>query len=74
MLRLIVGSSFDSNFRNQPDPTISFSGTDRKPKLIPINLKSTQLDPTRISVPIFGIESSRQEIAKYVKNTRDSIN
>ena len=64
--RLTVGSGFDSNFSNRPDPTIPTLGTDPKPDSIPIILEPTRLDPSRYLVPILGIESNCQGIENYV--------
>jgi len=66
VVRLIVGSGFGSNYRNRPDSTISTLGIDPKPKSISIILESIQLDPSRYSIPILGIESNCQEIENYV--------
>jgi hypothetical protein len=57
--RLIVGLSFDSNFRNRPNLTILTLEIDLKLDSISIILKSIQLDLTRFSISILEIESNR---------------
>ncbi len=74
LFRLTVGSGFGSNFWNRIEPTVPTLGIEPKPDSIPIILESNRHNPTRFSVPILGIESNRQEIAKNIKNTKNSIN
>jgi hypothetical protein len=71
--RLTVGSGFDSNFWNRPDPSIPTIGIDSKPDSVRANLESTRLDSSRFSIPILGIESNRQEIENYVIVPRVTI-
>ncbi len=61
MLRLIVGSGFDSNYWNRLDSTILILGINLKLKLISTFLKSIRLNLSRFSIPILEIESNCQE-------------
>ena len=74
--RLAVGSGFDSNFRNRPDPTVPTLGIDPKPESIPIILEPIRSDPSRYSVLTLGIESNCQGIENNVimpRYTKNSI-
>ncbi len=73
LYRLIVGSSFDSNFRNRLDLTISTLEIDLKLNLISIILELTRLDSTRFLILILGIESNCQEIKNNIIILRFSI-
>jgi len=68
--RLTIGSDFGSNYWNRPDSTISTLGIDLKFELIPIILRSIQLDSSRYSISILGIESNCQKIENYVIMSR----
>ncbi len=61
VVRLIVGSSFGSNFWNRPDPTILTLGIDLKPNSISIILKLNRLDSTRFSILTLKIKLNRQK-------------
>jgi hypothetical protein len=64
--RLIVESSFDFNFRNRLDSTISILRIDSKFNSISIILKSTRFDSTRFSISILEIESNCQKIENNI--------
>ncbi len=64
--RLIVKSSFDFNYWNRFDPTISTLEIDSKFESISIILKSIRFDSSRYSIPILEIESNCQETKNNV--------
>jgi len=57
--KLIFESSFDFNFKNRLDSSISIIEIDSKLDSNRANLKSTRYDSSQISSLIFKIESNR---------------
>jgi len=71
--RLIVGSSFGSNYWNRLNSTISILEIDSKLDSIRANLKSTRFDSSQYSISILEIESNCQEIENNVIILRVTI-
>jgi len=73
IIRLIVESNFDSNFRNRLDSSISTLEIDLKFNSISTFLKSNQIESSRFSISKIEIESNCQEIENNIILLRFSI-
>jgi len=73
MRRLIVGSDFDSNFRNRLDSSISILEIDSKFNSISTFLKSNRIESSRFSILKTRIELNHQEIENNIILSEFSI-